>query len=465
MAARTHRATIIEPAPSAGSCSRGRRARRLRVLLVEPEAQQQAVLGAALAEAGFEVVVVPSAEDARAELVASQVVPHLFVIETELEGVDGFGLCSQLRADVRTATVPVVLTASHSEPFHVELANTVGADDYLPKPVRVQDVVALVRLKAGRRSGELSYEAHSARLPLPHIARMLLAGARSGRVVLKDCEGFFAFRGGRVVDAGFQGERGVVALRRLLAFGSGVYAVSYGAELHRGSLLMDKEFLCEQVLPALERFERLREVGVPLAARLTVEFPKLAEHLSSLPDDVIGLVRLFDGRRSVRAVLEECRFTEVVAFEAITRLFALGVLVPACHVEERERLQDASRYLEEAEAWRVALVAEEREAEEHAAQAHEAQVQATEARVQAAEAPRAEESQAAQSEPAPQVPEPAVVAEKQAEEVPLWPLASVLSFPKPVVRRWEERSKARKAGVFHLASGAGAPSPRSVDKV
>jgi CheY-like chemotaxis protein len=468
MAARTHRATIIEPALSAGSCSRGRRTRRLRVLLVEPEAHLQATLGGALAEAGFEVVVVPSAEDARAELAATEVVPHLFVIETELDGVDGFGLCSQLRADVRTATVPVMLTTLNPEPFHAELAHTVGADDFLPRPVRVADVVALARLKAGRRSGELSYEAHSARLPLPQIARALLAGSRSGRLVLKDCEGFFAFRGGRVVDAGFQGERGVVALRRLLAFGSGVYSVAYGSELHRGSLLMDKAFLCEQVLPALERFERLREVGVPLAARLAVEFPKLAESLPSLPEDVIGLVRLFDGRRTVRAVLEECRFTEVVAFEAITRLFALGVLVPACHVEEREqRVEEMSRYLQEAEAWRVALVTEEREAEEHAAEAHEAQ------QLQAAEEPRAEVAQVAQaqSESAPaapevaRVPDEAPVAEPRLEEILLQPLAAILSFPKPVVRRWEERSKARAGGVFHLASGAASASSRTADKV
>jgi CheY-like chemotaxis protein len=462
MAARTHRATIIEPPSSATQGSRGRRARRLRVLLVEPEAQQQAVLGAGLAEAGFEVVVVPSAEDARAELAASQVMPHLVIAEIELEGVDGFGLCTQLRADVRTAPVPVLLLASHTEPFHGELANSVGADDYLPKPVRVQDLVALARLKAGRRSGELSYEAHSARLPLPHVARALLAGARSGRVVLKDCEGFFAFRGGRVVDAGFEGQRGVVAFRRLLAFGSGVYAVSFGSELHRGSLLMDKSFLCDQVLPALERFERLREVGVPMAARLVVEFPKLAEHLSALPEEVISLVRLFDGRRTVRAVLDDCRLTEVVAFEAITRLFVLGVLVPAVHLEERERLQDASRYIQEAEAWRAAMLAEEREAEEHAAEAHEAQVHVAEAAQP--EQPRAEQVQAQE----PQVVQPQA-AQVQAQEPRAQEPAAIsvpppVAFPKPVVRRWE-RSKARAAGVFHLASGAGASSAVTVDKV
>jgi CheY-like chemotaxis protein len=439
MAARTHRATIIEPSSSAGVSPRGRRTRRLRVLLVEPQARRQSVLGTGLAEAGFEVVVVPSAEDARAELLASQLVPHLVVAETDLEGVDGFGLCTQLRADVNTALVPVLLMASTPEPFHGELAESVGADDYLPGPVRLEDLVALVRLKAGRRTGEFSYEAHSARLSLAHITCALLAGGRSGRLVLKDCEGFLAFRGGRVVDAGFQGTRGVVALRRLLAFGSGVFAVSYGPELHRGSLLMERSFLREQVLPALERFARLREVGVPLAARLAVDFPTLAEHLRSLPEDVIGLVRLFDGRRSVRAVLEECRFTEVVAFEAITRLFALGVLVPACHVEEREQLKDPSRYIEEARAWQEALVADEPQADEP----------------QAAQ-PQAEEPQAAQPQ----------AAQPQAEEAPARPLAPVLAFPKPVVRRREEsRPKGRVGGVFHLISGSGPSGPRTVDKV
>ena len=176
-----------------------------------------------------------------------------------------------------------------------------------------------------------------------------------------------------MVDAGFEGERGVLAFRRLLSFGSGVYGVTFGPELHRGSLLMDLTFLRHQVLPALERFARLREVGVPLAARLTVDFQRLAEHLSSLPDEVVSLVRLFDGRRTVRAVLLECHLTEVVAFETVMHLFVLGVLVPACHVEVRERGHDAPRFFEpEAEAARVAREAQARDAEERAADEHEA---------------------------------------------------------------------------------------------
>lgn len=449
MAARSPRATILEPASSAcGLSPRSRKARRLRVLLVEPDAQYRSELGTALAEAGFEVALVGSAEDAREELAPGGVLPGLIVSETELPGMDGFTLCGLAREDLRTAQVPVFLLASRREPFHQELAANMGADDYLAKPVMVQDVVALARLKAGRRTGESEYEAHAARLPLTEIARALLSGARSGRVVLKDSgDGFFAFRGGRVVDAAFQGERGVLGFRRLLAFGSGVFGVSFGPELHRGSLLMDRAFLRAEVLPALERFERLREVGVPLAARLTVDFARMAEHLSELPDEVIALVRLFDGRRTVRAVLLECRLPEVVAFEAAMHLFVLGVLVPASRVEERERSLDAPRFFEpvEIEAARVAREVDAHESEERAAEAFEARVHEAAEREEALTAPAVEATPVADETPAVE-PEPAAVqaqeavdesaaaeASKPAESVPV-----ILHFPKPAARRREE---------------------------
>jgi CheY-like chemotaxis protein len=323
---------------TAGTGPRRRASRgRSRVLLVDSDASAQAVLAAGLAQAGFEVLMVGSAHAAMDALAQDGKLPHLVVSEVELPDGDGFSLCSQVRADARTAQLPVVLVARRQEDFHRDLAGGVGADDYLAPPVRVEDVVALARLKAGRRTGDAAFESHTARLPLAHVARALLAGVRSGRVVLAEGEGWFAFRHGLVVDAVFHGERGSLAFRRMLCFGSGAYAVALGPELHKGSFTMDRAYLCDTLLPGLERFDALRARGLPLASRLTVDFARLAEVLSTLPEDVGEVVRLFDGRRTLRAMLLECPFPEAVAYEASTRLFSLGVLVPACLVEERER--------------------------------------------------------------------------------------------------------------------------------
>ncbi|MCY1021561.1 response regulator [Pyxidicoccus sp. MSG2] len=335
--------TSAESGTTASAEPRRRASRgRSRVLLVDSDVGAQTVLAAGLAEAGFEVLMVGGAHAALEALAQDGRLPHLVLAEVELPDGDGFSLCGQVRADARTAHVPVVLLARRQEDFHKDLAGGVGADDYLPQPVLVQDVVALARLKAGRRMGDGAYESHTARLSLAHVARALLAGVRSGRVVLAEGAGWFAFRHGLVVDAVFHGERGSLAFRRMLCFGSGAYAVALGPELHKGSFTMDRAYLCDTVLPGLERFDALRARGLPLASRLTVDFARLAEMLSTLPEDVGEVVRLFDGRRTLRAMLMECPFPEAVAYEASTRLFALGVLVPACHVEERERARCGS---------------------------------------------------------------------------------------------------------------------------
>ncbi|MCE9668158.1 response regulator [Myxococcus stipitatus] len=323
--------------PEAGPRRQPGRVRPARVLVVDSDAGAQGTLAAGLVDAGFEVLLVAGVQAALAALGPEPGRPGLVFSEVELPDGDGFSLCGLIRAEPATARLPVVLLSRQQEDFHRDLAGGVGADDYLARPVAVEDVVALARLTAGGRTAEATFESHTDTLPLAQVARALLSGVRSGRVVLSEDAGWFAFRHGLVVDALFLGERGSLAFRRLLGFGAGAYAVTLGPELHKGSFTMDRDFLCDVVLPGLERFEALRARGLPLASRLTVDFTRLSEELSALPEDVGEVVRLFDGRRTLRAVLLECRFPEAVTYEAATRLFALGVLVPACLLEERER--------------------------------------------------------------------------------------------------------------------------------
>ncbi|WXH32238.1 hypothetical protein WA016_06220 [Myxococcus stipitatus] len=312
------------------------------MLLVDSDAGAQSALASALVAAGFEALLVSGVQGALEALAPEGPLPRLVISEVELPDGDGFSLCGQIRADVRTAHLPVLLLARREEDFHRDLAGGVGADDYLARPVAVEDVVSLARLKSGRVTGTATFESHTARLPLPQVTRALLSGVRSGRLVLAEGEGWFAFRHGLVVDAMFHGERGSLAFRRMLGFASGAYAVLLGPELHKGSFTMDRAHLSDVVVPALERFDALRARGLPLASRLTVDFTRLSEELPALPEDVGEVVRLFDGRRTMRAALLECRYPEVVAYEAATRLFALGVLVPACLIEEREKASGSS---------------------------------------------------------------------------------------------------------------------------
>ncbi|QRO00887.1 DNA-binding response regulator [Archangium violaceum] len=341
MVASSHRATVLEPAASSASADVSPRRRstrfRPRVLLVQSDKDARSSLALGLVSAGFEVLAAPSVEDILGELGPGCPLPHLVIAQVEPsgDGLDGFALCEKLRADARTEHLPVYLLSRYEEPHHRELADAVRADDYLLQPPS-EVVVSLARLKAGRSTSTPAYEAHTARLPLAQVVHSLLCGSRAGRVELRDNEGWLSFRQGHVVDASFSGERGLTAMRRLLFFGSGAYAVSFGDVPAEGKPLINLKIYASLLLPAAERFSALCSLGIPLSARLMVDFKRLADVLKSLPDDLGQVIRLFDGQRTVHTALLECSLPEVTTLEAVTCLYAQGVLVPANLIAERE---------------------------------------------------------------------------------------------------------------------------------
>ncbi|WNG46170.1 response regulator [Archangium minus] len=342
MAASTPRATVLEPTPSSASADVSPRRRstrfRPRVLLVESDKDARASLAMGLVGAGFEVLAAPAIEDILGELGEGRPLPHLVIAPAEAsgDGMEGFTLCARLRDDARTEHLPVYLLSRHEAPHHRERADAVRADDYLLHPVPPQVLVSLARLKAGRSAFAPDYEAHTLRMPLAQVLHALLCGSRAGRVELRDNEGWLSFRQGHVVDASFDGERGLIAIRRLLFFGSGAYAVSFGEALAEGKLLLNLKIYASLLMPAAERFSALCSLGIPLSARLTVDFKRLADMLKSLPDDVGQVIRLFDGQRTVHTALLECSLPEVTTLEVVTLLYAQGVLVPANLIAERE---------------------------------------------------------------------------------------------------------------------------------
>jgi len=101
------------------------------------------VIGATKAEAGLEVAKLNS--------------PDVVILDIMMPGMDGLEVCRQLRADSRTARIPVImLTAKASEADRV-VGLELGADDYLPKPFSPRELVARVRAIL-RRSAAVAAE-------------------------------------------------------------------------------------------------------------------------------------------------------------------------------------------------------------------------------------------------------------------------------------------------------------------
>jgi DNA-binding response OmpR family regulator len=91
---------------------------------------------------GFELVEAVDGLDALEAVERSRV--DLVILDLEMPRLDGLGVLDELRAQMRTASLPViVLTAQHGE--SEEKALDLGAQDYLTKPVQTRSLVARVR--------------------------------------------------------------------------------------------------------------------------------------------------------------------------------------------------------------------------------------------------------------------------------------------------------------------------------
>lgn len=121
----------------------------MRVLVVDDEVPLARHVGSALTGAGHDPVLIHNGETALAE--AKQNSFDLIVLDVGLPDIDGFDVLRQMRGDGVSARV-IMLTARG------ELSDRVtglrlGADDYLPKPFAMQELVA--RIEAlGRRYAE-----------------------------------------------------------------------------------------------------------------------------------------------------------------------------------------------------------------------------------------------------------------------------------------------------------------------
>jgi len=124
------------------------------VLVVEDDPDIAALLRLHLSRAGFAIAMLDSGVS------AVQVVrdrrPALVLLDLMLPGLDGFEVCRALRADPRTAGVPIIMLTARAEESDRVMGLELGADDYVTKPFSPKEVVARVRALLRRTQRQAS---------------------------------------------------------------------------------------------------------------------------------------------------------------------------------------------------------------------------------------------------------------------------------------------------------------------
>ncbi|MET4000483.1 response regulator [Marinobacterium sp. MBR-109] len=123
-----------------------------RVLVVDDEPNILLSLEFLMQQAGFEV---STAEDAeQAQVLISQQVPDLILLDISLPGMSGFDLLEQLRADDATRQLPVVMLTAHGREVEKEKGMALGASDYITKPFSTRELVSRVQTLLGNGNGD-----------------------------------------------------------------------------------------------------------------------------------------------------------------------------------------------------------------------------------------------------------------------------------------------------------------------
>jgi DNA-binding response OmpR family regulator len=121
----------------------------MRILVVEDEKKTAAFIRKALQTEGFVVEVCHAGDEGLAALQTSAF--DALVLDIMLPGLDGLGVLRRLRELGRQT--PVLLLSARGEVTERVAGLNAGADDYLPKPFELSELVARVRALL-RRGGE-----------------------------------------------------------------------------------------------------------------------------------------------------------------------------------------------------------------------------------------------------------------------------------------------------------------------
>jgi two-component system OmpR family response regulator len=146
----------------------------MKVLVVEDEARLSRQVVGALREAGYAVDA--AADGERADFLARTERYDAIVLDLGLPKIDGLTLLRRWR-DASISTPVLVLTARGS--WHEKVQGIDGgADDYVSKPFRIEEVLARVRALIRRASGVVGPELRCGNVALdPRGATVTLAGA------------------------------------------------------------------------------------------------------------------------------------------------------------------------------------------------------------------------------------------------------------------------------------------------
>ena len=128
------------------------------ILLVDDQLKNLRLLSDLLEEEGYEVL--QALNGSLALQSVSLEPPDLILLDINMPGLDGYGVCQELKQNSQTKDIPVIFVSALDEVWDKVKAFSVGGVDYIPKPFKVIEVLARIenQLKIRRLQQDLKVQ-------------------------------------------------------------------------------------------------------------------------------------------------------------------------------------------------------------------------------------------------------------------------------------------------------------------
>ncbi len=290
-----------------------------------------------LRHAGYSVTTATEGE-AALEMVSHQQ-PDLVICDTRLPKMDGYAFVRALKKQPDTRALPVVFLANQKSVEDKIRGLELGVEDYLTKPIFVRELLARVSLIFARRTqesmarvqlggGKTHFAGTIREITVIDLLQTFEVSRKSGTIHLRTDKhsAHIYFRDGKAVDAEVGLLRGEEAIYRVLVWSDADFEVDFDTPQNEDIVVGSTQSVLMEGMRRLDEWGRVSEELPALETVLELDNELLVQRLSEIPDELNGILRLFDGKRTILEIVDESPFEDISTLSTIAKLFFEGLL-------------------------------------------------------------------------------------------------------------------------------------------
>jgi len=114
-----------------------------KILIIEDEKDIVKMLDYNLKKEGFRTLSIHDGEAAIDS--AHREHPDLILLDLMLPGMDGLEVCKAIKADTKTASIPIIMLTAKAQESDKVVGLELGADDYVTKPFSPRELIARIK--------------------------------------------------------------------------------------------------------------------------------------------------------------------------------------------------------------------------------------------------------------------------------------------------------------------------------